>query len=83
MPEAPVKIYIDKLLKKSRECSKAVSLLAGPSKAKALHMMADRVAQDEDAILAANEEDVEAVGKSFAGETNRERVREARRWQDW
>lgn len=77
MPEVPVKIYLDKLLKQARQCVKPVSLLPGPVKAKALHMMAARVADDEDKILAANEEDVEAVGKSLAGETNRERVREA------
>ena len=77
MPEVPVKLYLDKLLKQSRECAKAVSLLPGPIKAQALHLMAERVAQDEEKLLAANEEDVEAVGKSLAGETNRERVREA------
>jgi glutamate-5-semialdehyde dehydrogenase len=77
MPEVPVKLYLDKLLKQSRECAKQMSLLSGPVKAKALHGMAERVAQDEDKIMAANEEDVEAVGKSLAGETNRERVREA------
>ncbi|HJR77008.1 MAG TPA: glutamate-5-semialdehyde dehydrogenase [Nitrospiraceae bacterium] len=77
MPEVPVKLYLDKLLKQSRECAKSVSLLPGPIKAKALHLMADRVTQDEERLLAANEEDVEAVGKSPAGETNRERVREA------
>ena len=77
MPEVPVKLYLDKLLKQSRECAKPISLLSGPVKAKGLHGMAERVAQDEDKIMAANEEDVEAVGKSLAGETNRERVREA------
>lgn len=77
MPEVPVKLYLDKLLKQSRESAKPIALLPGPIKAKALHGMAERVAQDEEKILAANEEDVEAVGKSLAGETNRERVREA------
>ncbi len=77
MPEVPVKLYLDKLLKTSRECTKAVSLLSGPMKAKALHMMAERIARDEPELLSANEEDVESVGKSFAGEMNRERVREA------
>ncbi len=77
MPEVPVKLYLDKLLKTSRECTKAVSLLSGPMKAKALHMMAERIARDEPELLSANEEDVESVGKSFAGEMNRERVRES------
>ncbi len=39
--------------------------------------MAARIAEEEEKILAANEEDVEAVGKSLAGETNRDRVSEA------
>ena len=78
MPDVPVKLYLDRLLKQSRECSKAVSLLPGPVKAQALHAMAERLMQDEEALLAANEEDVEAVGKSLAGETSRERVRERR-----
>lgn len=77
MPEVPVKIYIDKLLKQARECARSVALLSGPVKEKAIRLMAERVAQDEEKILAANDEDVEAVGKSLAGETNRERVREA------
>jgi glutamate-5-semialdehyde dehydrogenase len=77
MPEVPVKLYLDKLLKQSRECAKPVSLLPGPVKAHALHLMAERVEQDQEKLLAANEEDVEAVGKSLAGETSRERVREA------
>jgi glutamate-5-semialdehyde dehydrogenase len=77
MPEVPVRLYLDKLLKQSRESSKAVFLLSGPVKAKALHMMAERLMQDEEKLLAANEEDVETVGKSLAGETSRERVREA------
>jgi glutamate-5-semialdehyde dehydrogenase len=77
MPEVPVKLYLDKLLKRARESVKAVSLLSGPVKATALRLMAERVAQDEETLLAANEEDAEAVGKSLAGETSRERVREA------
>ncbi|HEX2055092.1 MAG TPA: glutamate-5-semialdehyde dehydrogenase, partial [Nitrospiraceae bacterium] len=77
MPEVPVKLYLDKLLKQSRDRARAVSLLSGPVKAKALHVMAERVAREEEMLLAANEEDVEAVGKSLAGETSRERVREA------
>lgn len=77
MVEVPVKIYIDKLLKKAREAAKPLSLLSGPIKNKALHAMADRLLADEEAILAANEQDVETVGKTMAGETSRDRVREA------
>jgi glutamate-5-semialdehyde dehydrogenase len=52
-------------------------MLAGPVKEAALRAMADRLAEDEEAILAANKEDVEAVGKTLEGGTTRERVKEA------
>ena len=39
--------------------------------------MATNLAEAEEAILAANEKDVDAVGKSMAGYENRERVRDA------
>lgn len=77
MVEVPVKIYIDKLLKKAREAVKPLALLSGPIKNKALRAMADRLLADEEAILAANEQDVETVGKTMAGETGRDRIREA------
>ena len=77
MPEVPVKIYIDKVLTQSRNLVSRTALLSGTVKDKALRAMAERIAEDEEKILAANEEDVEAVGKSSAGETNRDRVREA------
>ncbi len=77
MPEVPVKIYIDKLLKQCRNVVRETALLSGAVKDKALRAMAGRVAEEREKILAANEEDVEAVGKSLAGETNRDRVREA------
>ena len=77
MPEVPVKIYIDKVLTQSRNLVSRTALLSGDGKDKALRAMAEPIAQDEGKILEANEEDVEAVGKSSAGETNRDRVREA------
>ena len=48
MPEAPVKLYIDKLLKESRNISRSLALLSGPVKEKALRAMADRLAVDEE-----------------------------------
>lgn len=78
MVEVPVKMYIANLLKKAREAAKAMSLLSGPIKNKTLHAMADRLLADEEAILAANEQDVDAVGKTMlAGETSRDRMRAA------
>ena len=55
MHEVPVKIYIDKLLKECRSTAKSLALLSGPVKEKALRAMADRLAADEEKILAANE----------------------------
>jgi glutamate-5-semialdehyde dehydrogenase len=39
--------------------------------------MADRVAQDEAAILSANERDVDALGKSFGSEVSKDRLKAA------
>ncbi len=77
MPEVPVKLYIDKLLKNIRKISSPLALLSGPVKDKALRAMADRIAADEAAILAANEQDVDALGKSFEKEPNRDRLKAA------
>ncbi len=77
MPEAPVKLYMDKLLKQPRAITKSVALLPGPVKDRALRAMADRIAADEKNILSANEQDVEAVGKSYAGEANKDRMKAA------
>jgi len=77
MPEVPVKLYIDKLLKQQRTVTRQMALLASPVKERALRAMADRIAADEKKILAANEQDVEAVGKSFAGDTNKDQMKAA------
>lgn len=39
--------------------------------------MADRLTRDEEAILAANEKDVDALGKSFGTELNKDRLKAA------
>ncbi|MEO5956504.1 MAG: glutamate-5-semialdehyde dehydrogenase, partial [Nitrospiraceae bacterium] len=39
--------------------------------------MADRLAADEDIILAANEKDVDAVGKSFEADVMKDRMKAA------
>src|SRR6267143_6486655 len=50
MPEVPVKIYIDKLLKECSDVTRKLAILSGPVKEKALRAMADRVAADEEKI---------------------------------
>ena len=77
MPEAPVKLYVERLLKDSRSLAKQLALLSGPTKEKALHAMADRLVADEATVLEANAKDVDAVGKSFEGEAKRDRIKAA------
>ena len=77
MVEVPVKLYLDKLLKSAREAVRPFSLMTGPARDKALRAMAAAIAEAEEDILAANEKDVDAVGKSMTGYENRERVRDA------
>ena len=75
MSEVPVKIYLDKVLKEARNSTSIARLLTGFVKDKALRAMADRLAEDLEAILAANEKDVDALGKSLEGEANRDRLK--------
>jgi glutamate-5-semialdehyde dehydrogenase len=77
MPEVPVKLYIDKLLKDSRNIARDVARLSGPAKTKALVAMADRIAADEQAILAANEKDMEALKNSSEGSPSKDRIKAA------
>lgn len=77
MPEVPVKMYLEKLLKEARSAASHVALLTGPTKDEALRAMADRLATDEDVILAENQKDVDALGKSTEGEFNRDRLKAA------
>src|SRR5437016_2051470 len=77
MPEVPVKIYLDKLLKECGKVARKLALLSGPVKEKALRAMANRLAADEDRILAANEKDVDAVGMSFEADVMKDRMKAA------
>jgi len=77
MPDVPVKLYLDKLLRDSRKTSRLVVALSGPLKTKALHAMADRLAADENTILEANTKDVDAVGKSFEGAGTKDQMKAA------
>ncbi len=54
-----------------------LALLSGPVKDKGLRAMADRLLQDEEQILAANEKDVDALGKAYESEPNKDRLRAA------
>ena len=77
MPEVPVKLYVDKLLKDSKNLAKRVALLSGPVKDQVLRAMADRLEADAQAILAANAKDVDTVGKSYEGEAIKDRMKAA------
>ena len=77
MPEVPVKIYLDKILKSCRKNIPSSGLIPGPIKDKALRAMADRLVADEEQILAANEKDVDALAKSFGNELNKDRLKAA------
>ena len=77
MPEVPVKLYMDKILKECRNTARPLALLSGHVKDTALRAMADRLAADEEAILAANEKDVDAVGKSFEADVMKDRMKAA------
>ncbi|HEU4501675.1 MAG TPA: glutamate-5-semialdehyde dehydrogenase [Nitrospira sp.] len=77
MPEVPIKLYLDKLLKLCRNAVRKTSVIPGPVKDRALRAMAERVAEDEAAILSANERDVDALGKSFGSEVSKDRLKAA------
>jgi glutamate-5-semialdehyde dehydrogenase len=77
MVEVPVKIYIQNLLKKARDAARPLAALPGSTKDAALRAMADRLETDEDAILEANRQDVETVGKTLEGETNKDTIKQA------
>jgi glutamate-5-semialdehyde dehydrogenase len=76
MVEVPVKLYMEKVLKSSRQALRAMSQLSSEAKNTVLKTVADRLAEQEESVLEANERDVKAVGKSLEGE-NKDRVKEA------
>ena len=77
MPEVPVKLYLDKILKTCRNSASVLAGIPGPVKDKALRAMADRLSSDEAAILSANEKDVDALAKSFGSDLNKDRLKAA------
>jgi glutamate-5-semialdehyde dehydrogenase len=76
MVEVPVKLYMDKVLKAARQTVRSMTQLSTVAKNKVLLAVADRLAEQEEAIFELNERDVKAVGKSLEGE-NKDRVKEA------
>lgn len=73
MVEVPPKIYVTNLVKQAREAVRPLSLLSGPIKDRAILAMAEALETQEEAILKANEQDLDAVGKALQGEGDRER----------
>lgn len=71
MVEVPVKLYMDKVLKAARQAVRPMTQLSTVAKNKVLLAVADRLAEQEEAIFELNERDVKAVGKSFEGEKDR------------
>ena len=82
MVEVPVKIYIANIAKKARQAARAMGLLSGAVKNKALQKMADRVEAGEGELLDANQQDVETVGKNLDREAAREAVERVRLLHD-
>lgn len=76
MPDIPVKLYVEKLLKQSRSLVRELALLPGPAKDAVLHAMADELRADEQAILDANAHDVEAIAKFQECEVGKDRMKE-------
>jgi glutamate-5-semialdehyde dehydrogenase len=70
-------MYLSSLLKKSRESVTPTALLSGPAKEAALRTVAELIAERTEDLLAANREDVLAVGKSLEGEKDKDRVKAA------
>ena len=77
MVEVPVKMYLSALLKKARESVTTMALLSGPVKEATLRTLAELIAERTEDLLAANREDVLAVGKSLEGEKDKDRVKAA------
>src|SRR5690349_11397531 len=76
MVEVPVKLYMERMLKAARQATRLMAQLSTVTKNKVLLAVADRLDEQEEAIVVLNERDVKAAGKSLEGE-NKDRVKEA------
>ncbi|GKS58553.1 gamma-glutamyl phosphate reductase [Nitrospira sp.] len=77
MVEVPIKMYMANLLKQLRSVVRPLAALSGPTKDRALTALADALEDQSEEFLAANREDVLAVGKSLEGEKDKDRVKSA------
>lgn len=77
MVEIPVKMYVTNVVKGLGELVQPMAALPSQIKDDALRAMAKALEEQEAAILEANEQDTEAVGKTLVGEANKDRVKEA------
>jgi glutamate-5-semialdehyde dehydrogenase len=77
MVEIPVKMYVVNLLKGLRDLVRPMAALPTKTKDDALRAMATALEDQEAAVLDANLQDTETVGKALAGESNKDRVKEA------
>ncbi len=77
MVEVPIKMYMTNVLKSLKGVARPVALLSGPVKDRALSALADAIEAQAEKLLAANKEDVLAVGKLLEGEKDKDRVKAA------
>lgn len=78
MIQVPIKIYVTNQVKKAREATRSLALLSTATKNEALRAMAELLERREDAILDANRQDVDAVGKTLEGASkDKDTVKEA------
>jgi glutamate-5-semialdehyde dehydrogenase len=83
MVEVPVKLYMDKVLKAAHHAVRSMAQLSSETKSAVLLAMAERIAEQEEAIVEINDRDVKAAGKSeekesaVDGESYKDRVKGA------
>lgn len=78
MVQVPIKIYVTNQIKKAREAARPLALLPTATKNEALLAMAARLEAQEEEILEANRQDIDAVGKTLAGASkDKDTVKEA------
>ena len=68
MVEVPVKLYMERVLKAARHALRPMAKLSTVAKNKVLLAVADRLAEQEEAIFELNERDAKAAGKSVEGD---------------
>lgn len=82
MVEIPVKIYVQNLAKKAREAARPLALISGEKRTQALEAMADQLDSQQEAILQANRQDVEAISKELPADAYRQALERIRLTED-